>query len=147
MADPPFTRYFCPLECGWHYDQDQPRPGEGLTGPLAQRPDESFQDLVTRLAGDTARASMQEVDEALREHLDTHTVLQAVTKAVEFRDERDQARAENADLMQLVDDLRDPDPCWYDHHGYCQAHGWMETDPRCPDARAAELFAARANEE
>lgn len=146
MTEGPFTRYFCPLECGWHYDQDQPRPGEGLTEPLAQRPDESFQDLVTRLAGDTSRAHMRKVDDALRKHLDTHTLIQAVTKAAEFRQERDQARAEKADLMQLVDDLRDPDPCWYDHHGYCQAHGWMETDPRCPDARAAELFADRATE-
>lgn len=93
MTDGPFTRYYCPLECGWHYDQRQPQPGEGLTEPLAQRPDESFQDLVTRLAGETARASMQAVDDALREHLDTHTVLQAVTKAAEFRNERDQARA------------------------------------------------------
>lgn len=50
--------------------------------------------------------------------------------------------AKNAELVQLIDDLRDPDPCWYDHHGYCQAHGWMDTEPRCPDARAADLFAA-----
>lgn len=140
MTDGPFTRYYCPLECGWHYDQKQPQPGEGLIEPLAQRPDESFQDLVTRLARETARASMQAVDDALREHLDTHTVLQAVAKAAEFRSERDECRAKSAELMQLVDEMRDPDPCWYDHHGYCQAHGWMETDPRCPHARAGDLF-------
>lgn len=93
MSDGPFTRYYCPLECGWHYDQDQPQPGDGLSAPLVQRADESFQDVVARAAGETARALMEEVDGALREHLDTHTVLQAVTKAAEFRGERDQVRA------------------------------------------------------
>lgn len=35
-------------------------------------------------------------------------------------------------LLRLIDDLRDVTPCWHDHHGFCQAHGWMATDPRCP---------------
>lgn len=48
---------------------------------------------------------------------------------------------ETEKLRALVDDLRGPDPCWYDHHGHCQAHGWTKTDPTCPHARAAELFA------
>lgn len=43
-------------------------------------------------------------------------------------------------LLQLIRDLTDPDPCQYDHHGYCQAHGWTETEPRCPHARAKELL-------
>jgi hypothetical protein len=47
------------------------------------------------------------------------------------------------DILALIDDLRDPDPCHYDHHGYCQAHGWMTTTPRCPHARAADLLNAR----
>ena len=42
-------------------------------------------------------------------------------------------------LYQVIDDLTDPDDCWYDHHGYCQAHMWFETDPVCPHARAKEL--------
>lgn len=44
------------------------------------------------------------------------------------------------ELLKLIDEMRDPDPCWYDHHGHCQAHGWPYTEPRCPMARAAELF-------
>lgn len=44
-------------------------------------------------------------------------------------------------LAALIDDLTDPDPCEYDHHGYCQAHGWMETDPRCPHSRAKDVLA------
>lgn len=44
-------------------------------------------------------------------------------------------------IVELLLDLTDPDPCWFDHHGYCQAHGWMATDRRCPHARAKELLA------
>lgn len=46
-------------------------------------------------------------------------------------------------LLDLIDDLHDPDPCWYDHHGYCQAHGWMDTEPECPHARAQRILAKR----
>lgn len=44
-------------------------------------------------------------------------------------------------IAELLDDLTDPDPCWFDHHGYCQAHGWMATEPRCPHARAKDVLA------
>jgi len=50
-------------------------------------------------------------------------------------------------LRGLVRDFLDPDPCWFDHHGYCQAHGWMDTDPACPHARARALLAALENKE
>lgn len=43
-------------------------------------------------------------------------------------------------LLRLIDDLRDVTECWHDHHGYCQAHGWMATVPTCPHARAAALL-------
>lgn len=134
MSDGPFTRYYCPLDCGWHYDQEEPRPGERLTEPLSQRPDESFQDLVTRLAGDTARAHMQKVDDALREHLDTHTLLQAVTKAAEFRNQRDQARA-TIDRVQKYAEFR----CTEEHANFASA-SWvihLIEDPTAAD-RATE---------
>lgn len=43
-------------------------------------------------------------------------------------------------LTELVKDLTDPDPCRFDHHGYCQAHGWTATDPACPHGRAHALY-------
>jgi hypothetical protein len=52
--------------------------------------------------------------------------------------------AENQRLRVLVDDLADPDPCWHDHHGYCQAHGWFATDPVCPHKRAREITGGAA---
>lgn len=57
-----------------------------------------------------------------------------------------EGRKDMAALYALLDDLTDEDPCWCDHHGYCQAHGWMATEPRCPHARAKELLAARIAE-
>lgn len=42
-------------------------------------------------------------------------------------------------LQKIVNDLTDPDPCSFDHHGYCQAHGWFDVEPKCPHARAKEL--------
>lgn len=119
MSDGPFTRYFCPLECGWHYDVGEPTPGEGLTEPLAQRANESFQDLVTRAAGETARAHLKKVDDALHEHLDTHTLMQAVTKAAEFRNERDSARATVARVQEYAESR-----CTEEHANFASA-SWV----------------------
>lgn len=44
-------------------------------------------------------------------------------------------------LTELVRDLTDPDDCWFDHHGDCQAHAWFDTNIRpCPHGRAKELL-------
>jgi hypothetical protein len=50
-------------------------------------------------------------------------------------------RAERGRLAQLVRDLTDPDPCYFDHHGGCQAHGYLSLKPgeKCPHAEAKEL--------
>lgn len=53
------------------------------------------------------------------------------------------------DLRDLLSDLTDfgVDPCRYDHHGHCQEHGWMATEPPCPYARAKKLLAQRFADE
>lgn len=43
-------------------------------------------------------------------------------------------------LRALVRDFLDPDLCWFDHHGYCQVHGWLKTDPACPHGRARTML-------
>lgn len=59
-----------------------------------------------------------------------------LARAAKAEAERDAARA-------LVRDLRDSSPCdHFDHHGHCQTHGWMETDPPCPHGRATKLLEA-----
>lgn len=42
-------------------------------------------------------------------------------------------------LHALIADLADPDPCYLDHHGYCQTHGWLAVDPPCPHERARKM--------
>lgn len=51
---------------------------------------------------------------------------------VKVQDERDA-------LLGIVRDLVDPSECRWDHHGYCQAHGWLD-DIECPHARAKKLL-------
>lgn len=41
--------------------------------------------------------------------------------------------------VAILRDMLDPDECHHDHHGYCQAHGWL-TDGECPHARARRLI-------
>jgi hypothetical protein len=45
-------------------------------------------------------------------------------------------------LVELVRDFLDPDPCSFDHHGYCQAHSWLCGGTPCPHGRAREVLAA-----
>lgn len=46
-------------------------------------------------------------------------------------------------LRQLLRDFTDPDECWFDHHGGCQAHGYLSLEPGelCPHAEAKQLIA------
>lgn len=55
---------------------------------------------------------------------------------------RHKERAERA--LNLIADLVDPDDCWFDHHGGCQAHGYLSLEPgeKCPQQEAKELLAA-----
>jgi hypothetical protein len=43
-------------------------------------------------------------------------------------------------LMLLVDD----EDCWFDHHGGCQAHGYLGLEPgeTCPQAQLKALLDA-----
>ena len=52
--------------------------------------------------------------------------------------------AERDQLRVLVRDLCDPDPCWFDHHGGCQAHGYLslERGQLCPHEEAKQLLSA-----
>jgi len=46
-------------------------------------------------------------------------------------------------LRSLVRDFLDPDPCEFDHHGYCQAHMYLGGEPMsCPHGRARTILAA-----
>lgn len=64
------------------------------------------------------------------------------TIALHFQDAARHLRRQTSEiemLRALVTDLADPDRCLFDHHGYCQAHGWMVVNPPCPHGRAQEM--------
>jgi hypothetical protein len=44
-------------------------------------------------------------------------------------------------LRSLVRDFLDPDPCSFDHHGYCQMHSWLTEGP-CPHGKARQILDA-----
>jgi hypothetical protein len=66
-----------------------------------------------------------------------HVALARATRAAELA-------AAVKPLLALISDLYDREPCRFDHHGYCQTHGWMETDPKCPHYRALLIPPATA---
>ncbi len=45
--------------------------------------------------------------------------------------------------IDLLKSLIDGDGCWFDHHGGCQAHGylWLEPGEKCPHMEAKERLA------
>ncbi|MGW4270809.1 hypothetical protein ACWEGQ_00225 [Streptomyces seoulensis] len=52
-----------------------------------------------------------------------------------------ETQADSTTLLELVKDFLDPDPCAFDHHGYCQAHGYLGGEPMsCPHGRARKLL-------
>ena len=57
---------------------------------------------------------------------------------------RDASRTELRDLLSDLAEFGE-DPCEFDHHGYCQTHGWTAAEPRCPFARVKEFLADEAD--
>lgn len=58
-------------------------------------------------------------------------------------DAREAARLRErvAALESVVASLVDPDPCRFDHHGGCQAHGFLDlAGQECPNAAAHRLL-------
>ena len=56
------------------------------------------------------------------------------------------AAMHGADLSEayaVIRNLVDPDDCWYDHHGGCQAHGFLslEHNEVCPHTKAKQWLA------
>lgn len=53
-----------------------------------------------------------------------------------------------AQTAQLIRDLVDPDDCWFDHHGGCQAHGYLslERGQLCPHEEAKQWLKTHEEE-
>ncbi|MFJ5886865.1 hypothetical protein [Streptomyces californicus] len=102
----PTMRYHCPLDCGWHHDTPQPT-AEDNPNQYTQGPDETFQDLVSRMTADTARLHIQQIDAVLLEHLNTHTIPQFVAALAKQREAMYEAGENNglADWDNALDGL------------------------------------------
>lgn len=60
----------------------------------------------------------------------------SIAKVVALQSRIAELEAENARLRELLARNIDNEPCWRDHHGYCQAH-YLEEDCSVAAARAA----------
>lgn len=49
---------------------------------------------------------------------------------------------------ELLRSLTSEENCWFDHHGGCQAHGYLSLEPgeKCPQQEAKELLAQAERE-
>jgi hypothetical protein len=82
--------------------------------------------------------------EGCKHHCGAHDPQPAVGACVAAEAPHTEAPDEAAALLALVRDFLDPDPCSFDHHGYCQAHaaGFGGEPLSCPHGRARKLLAA-----
>ncbi len=65
-----------------------------------------------------------------------HGLTNTLSNLVEAADTIEAQAAEIKRLRELLAQNIDDEPCWRDHHGYCQAH-YLEEDCRVAAARAA----------
>ena len=114
---------------------------------MAEDTAEGLRALIRESFADAMRVGLKDAelfDEPGAERIEewityiTRWVTEAVSPKLE------QAQAERDKLLALVRDLTDPEPCWLDHHGGCQAHGYISLQPgeRCPQAEAKDALAA-----
>lgn len=115
-----------------------------------------LKEINDRMAVDRERL-IAERDEARAQQQEQESVNAGLRRAYEHAcEQRDKYQRRTAEWRQaaadvavecnmyrdLAKDLYDNDECWFDHHGGCQAHGWLEPGPgeECPDGRAQRLF-------
>lgn len=57
-------------------------------------------------------------------------------------------REQEAQMRQLIRDMTDPGECWFDHHGGCQEHGYLDLKPGelCPHAEAKQLLGTESSD-
>lgn len=89
-----------------------------------------------REVADELRREVQQYHRSADEHVQKFERKHEQLREIER--ERDMYR-------DLAEQLYQDDACVFDHHGGCQAHGWLEPAPgeECPDGRAQRLFAKK----
>ena len=87
------TRYLCPLECGWRHDVPPPSVDRAIEqGAAADPAARDLSEAISSLATRTLLREAEQTEQALREHLDTHTTEQFVRTIQSLRAEVAQLR-------------------------------------------------------
>jgi len=120
----------------------EPMPDERIAKIKAHL---AYADEDGRTMGDIyARELLAEVERLRQEAANLNATIALVGSSLKVVGEHTETiTAQRDQLMTLVRDLADPDECWFDHHGGCQAHGYLNLGPGelCPHAEAKELLA------
>lgn len=58
---------------------------------------------------------------------------------IELIDEIERLRGQAEKLASTLADFLDDEPCEFDHHGYCQMHGWLD-EGECSMSRARRIL-------
>jgi hypothetical protein len=73
--EPGTTRYLCPLECGWHHDVPPPSLAD-MDGITPDPNAHEWSEYVNSMVKQASLRRMRQTDQALRDHLATHTTEQ-----------------------------------------------------------------------
>ncbi|WP_280466781.1 hypothetical protein [Nocardia cyriacigeorgica] len=121
-------------------------PGDCYHCPRCQDADESQRDALRARVAELEQAAALAAACRPPEIHDrpTDTDLAALVRALDGTgDPAYVLGAELSQLRRLVRDFTDPDECSFDHHGGCQAHGYLSLEPGelCPHAEAKQMIA------
>ncbi|WP_328427899.1 hypothetical protein [Streptomyces sp. NBC_00443] len=89
--EPGTTRYLCPLECGWHHDVPPPALAD-MNGILPDPDAREWPEYVTSVVRQASLRRMNQTEQALSEHLTTHTTEQFVRVIHDLRVEMAQLK-------------------------------------------------------
>jgi hypothetical protein len=70
---PGTTRYYCPLNCGWHHDVPPPGPDD-VAGISPSADAATWQEAVASIVGQAALRQAESTEAAVREHAGTHGI-------------------------------------------------------------------------
>lgn len=93
--------------------------------------------------GEALREAAGEVERLEKEAANLNATIVLIGSSLNFvGDHAETAKAKLHRVVELLRDLIDPDDCWFDHNGGCQAHGYLRLEPGelCPHADAKELL-------
>jgi hypothetical protein len=97
----PTTRYLCPLNCGWHHDEDPADVPPQVTVDADTLASGDLGAVISAVAFAHAKAALEHVESTVKAHLETHPLIEWAQKVASLQ--RDLAGAE-ADVQLAMDE-------------------------------------------